>query len=658
MKRSFIFFCSLLTSLTLFTLSTQAQIPKDINKQAEFFSKPYEYSDVKISPKGSYISIISNRKNIRQLAILDAKTFKPIYSARFSGDEEVGAYVWVSDKRVAMQKVYNRGWSEVPEYLGEIFAINADGHRATYLFGQKYKGRQSGNHNTAVHAIGYIQHPLANDDRHMLIKAYPIGSGNEGFMSRAKAQLYKVNVYTGSRKKITTAPIENASFVLNSQQQPIFVSGINSNNEVRYFQHIEQKWIDIDSITKQFKQFSILSTTNDNQHVLVEGQKDHDLQSIYKLNLSSGKAERIVSNKNVEPQKIWKDKHTNEVYAVEFEDGYPNYAFLDKDHPRTKRLKVLLQSLPGHQVHIVSETLDGNISILKAFNDRNPGTYYLYNQKENKLQNIAAQKPWIDPNDLADVKPVSFKSRDGLTIHGYITLPYGIEHKNLPLVVNPHGGPAARDYWEYNSQNQFLAQNGIATLQINFRGSSGYGQDHQQAGNLNWGTKVQHDIIDGVNYAIKQGWINKDKICIEGGSFGAYSALQSAVIEPDMFKCAIGIAGVYDLPLMKEEGDIPSVNFGDSFLEEVIGNDINRMKAMSPTYNVDKLKTKIMLVHGKKDERTPIEQYEAMEEALNKANYPFKKMIFKKEGHGLYNPENRALYYKEMLGFIKESLKL
>ncbi|MBE8167735.1 MAG: prolyl oligopeptidase family serine peptidase, partial [Shewanella sp.] len=133
---------------------------------------------------------------------------------------------------------------------------------------------------------------------------------------------------------------------------------------------------------------------------------------------------------------------------------------------------------------------------------------------------------------------------------------------------------------------------------------------------------------------------------------------QSAIVAPDMFKCAIGVAGVYDLTLMKEEGDIPSLNFGSSYLNEVLGNDLSKLKAMSPARNIDKLKAKLLLVHGKKDKRTPIEQYEALEDALNEANYPFEKMIFEKEGHGLSNPENQAKYYKKLLSFLKQHLAL
>ena len=654
----------LLTTICAFPLlcsTAFAELPKDIDEQIALFTKPYEYVNVKISPKGSYISIVQNNNNIRRLIFLDTKTMKPTYVARFTGDEEVGEYAWVNDERVAIEKVYNRGWKEQPESYGEIFAVNADGSRPIYLFGQRHNGQQTGSHikkNTAIRAIGDIQHGLPEDDKYMLVHATPIGSGAAGFMTRNIPHLYKVNVKTGKRKKVVTAPVPMAEFVLDKERNPAFVIGRNSDNDVEIYQRDDGDWKDVDHIQGQLNDFTVLAYAEDKQHIYAEGIGEGKTSALYKINIKTGKQEKVVQNDNVDPLKYWKDQDTNELYAVEFADGYPEYAFVSNDNQNTKILKSLLKAIPGHQLHLVSRTLDSSKLIILAVNDRNDGDYYLFDSKANKLNKLVSHRSWIEPNDLADVKPVKFKTRDGLTIHGYITMPYGVEHKNLPLVVNPHGGPILRDYWGYNPQAQLLAANGIASLQINFRGSEGYGLDFEEAGYLNWGTKVQYDIIDGVNHVIEKGWVNKDKICIEGGSFGAYSALQSAVIAPDLFKCAIGVAGVYDLPLMKEEGDITSMNSGGAYLSEVIGDDESIMKAMSPAFNVHKLKSNILLVHSEKDKRTPIEQYESMSEALDKANYPYEKMIFDKEGHSLNNPENRAKYYKKMLSFVKENLKL
>ena len=322
-------------------------------------------------------------------------------------------------------------------------------------------------------------------------------------------------------------------------------------------------------------------------------------------------------------------------------------------------LKDLLGALPGHQVRIVSETRDAAKLVVLAFNDRNPGDYYIFDTKTLKLEYLAAAKKWLDPEQMADVKPISFTSRDGKQLHGYLTLPFGKEAKNLPLVVNPHGGPhGIRDWWGFDPQNQYLASQGIAVLQVNFRGSGGYGDQFERAGYQKWGSDIQHDIIDATQYVIDQGFADKERICIVGGSFGGYSALQSAVLAPDMFKCAIGVAGVYDLELMFNKGDVANSRSGTSYLKDVLGQDKAVLKAMSPSENVDKLKANILLVHGGEDDRAPIEQLESLEKGLKAHNYPYQKLVMDNEGHGFYNDEHRAKYYEKMLSFLKTNLKL
>ncbi|BCV43356.1 hypothetical protein TUM17379_03740 [Shewanella algae] len=263
----------------------------------------------------------------------------------------------------------------------------------------------------------------------------------------------------------------------------------------------------------------------------------------------------------------------------------------------------------------------------------------------------------IDPAQMAEVKPMDIKVRDGMTIQAYLTLPPGKDPKQLPLVVNPHGGPHyVRDSWGFDPQNQMLANQGIAVLQVNFRGSGGYGEAFQQAGYRKWGSEIQYDIIDATRHLIDQGIVDKQRICIVGGSFGGYSALQSSVMEPDLFKCAIGFAGVYDLEMMFKEGDVQERDSGTSYLRTVLGQDQAVLRAMSPTRNVDKLKANLLLVHGGNDERAPIEQFEALEDALKKRNYPYQKIIMDDEGHGFYDESHRAIYYQKMLNFLKQNL--
>ena len=222
----------------------------------------------------------------------------------------------------------------------------------------------------------------------------------------------------------------------------------------------------------------------------------------------------------------------------------------------------------------------------------------------------------------------------------------------------PHGGPhGVRDTVHYDSTSQMLANNGLAVLKVNFRGSGGYGENFERAGHRKWGAEVQFDIIDGVKHLIDTGIADQGNICIMGASFGGYSALQSSIIEPDMFKCAIGVVGVYDLPLMFEEGDIQRRRAGTEYLHAVLGNDEKELKAFSPVHNIDKLKAPVLVVHGKEDERAPIEHAEHLIAAMEKHEHPYEYMEFKDEGHGFYNQEHRTKYYQKVLTFLNKHLE-
>jgi len=633
----------------------------NIDNPAEIFSRSAEFSNVKISPGGDYLSTITTKDGKQVLMILDAKTRKPLHSVYFSTNAQVGDYQWVNDERVVLQKEYLKGWQDHPLYYGELMAVNADGSKPVYLFGYNQQGQQTGSRikkNTPIRATAYILDPMPENKRYMLVKALPWGSGGSNTAENLQ-QVYRVDVYKGKRKKLATSPISYANFLTDDEGEVRFVSGTKDYINSRLFYREDHLWVDTDKLQLNLEQMRPIAFGDDKDSVYVIGSEPGKNKGIYLVNIKTGTKTLISRDDEVDPYNVWINQNNKKLYAVEFENGYPSYEFVDKQDARAKLIKQLLASLPGHQIHLVSETTDANQFIIMAFNDRNPGDYYLFNTETMKLEYLVSQKNWFDPELMAEVKPISFTSRDGKKIHGYLTLPNNIEAKNLPLVVNPHGGPhGPRDWWGFDAQNQLIASQGAAVLQINFRGSGGYGKDFEVLGHQKWGTDIQYDIIDGTKYVIEQGFVDKDRICIAGGSFGGYSALMAPTLAPDMFKCAIGFAGVYDLPLMFKKGDVQSRRAGERYLEQVLGEDPKVLKSMSPTHNVDKLKTKILLVHGGDDERAPIEQFEALEDALKEHSYPYQKLVMDDEGHGFYNDEHQAKYYGEMLSFLKENLKL
>ena len=252
---------------------------------------------------------------------------------------------------------------------------------------------------------------------------------------------------------------------------------------------------------------------------------------------------------------------------------------------------------------------------------------------------------------LAPTRPISFQARDGLTLHGLYTATPGNGPK--PLVVMPHGGPhGPYDSWGYDADAQFLASRGYGVLQVNYRGSGGRGREFMESGYREWGGKMQDDIADGVRWAIGQELADPERICTYGASYGGYAAMMQPIRYPELYKCAIGYVGVYDLEVMKKEGDITDSESGRRYLDRALGSDPAQLKAWSPAQNVDKIGIPVFLVQGSVDKRVPMEQFDALRKAFEARGIPVETLVAKDEGHGFYEPRNRAELYRRMEAFL------
>lgn len=256
------------------------------------------------------------------------------------------------------------------------------------------------------------------------------------------------------------------------------------------------------------------------------------------------------------------------------------------------------------------------------------------------------------------MKPISFTSRDNLTIHGYLTVPKGKEAKNLPVVVNPHGGPWYRDAWGFNPEVQFLASRGYAVLQINFRGSTGYGRRFWEASFKQWGKQMQDDITDGVRWLIEQGIADPASVAIYGASYGGYATLAGLAFTPDLYACGVDYVGVSNLfTFMKT---IPP--YWKPYLEmmyEMVGDpekDKTEMEATSPAFHVERIKAPLLVIQGAKDPRVNIAESNQIVEALKKRGVGVEYIVKENEGHGFANEENRFVVYEAMEQFLKKHL--
>ena len=341
---------------------------------------------------------------------------------------------------------------------------------------------------------------------------------------------------------------------------------------------------------------------------------------------------------------------------VDYTTWKPMRKILDKE---TEAMYAELnKKLPGYEVTMTFNNTNEDVFTVRTMNDRTLGSYYLFEKKSGKLTKLADRNPWLDEKNLSEMKPITYKSRDGLTINGYLTLPKGKDPKNLPTVINPHGGPWARDVWGFNPEVQFLANRGYAVLQMNFRGSTGYGRKFLEASFKEWGKKMQDDITDGVQWLIKQGIADPKKVAIYGASYGGYATLAGVCFTPDLYACAVDYVGVSNLfTFMKS---IPP--YWKPFLDmqhEMVGDPVKdslQFQSTSPVFHVDAIKAPLLVAQGANDPRVNINESNQIVDALKKRGIDVVYMVKENEGHGFYNEENRFDFYQAMEQFLAKHM--
>ncbi|WP_051202148.1 S9 family peptidase [Ferrimonas senticii] len=628
--------------------------------EVEYFTQESKYKEAKISPDGEILAIKMPQNGRDMLALINIESMQVQHVVRFTDRKEIGDFYWVNQQRLMFQLLENKGWLAEPLWYGEWYAVNADGSKATNVYGYRAGEMQTGTRlrkQQSTWGIGQLIDPLLDDDKHVLMASTPMGRGEQ-----RHANIIRLNVYNGRIKKLGRSPVQNGYFLADDAGKVRIAAGTNIEGDwqLHYRSKRGDNWRRIDLGDKRFGDLQPLAFA-DRDHIYLMSDHDSDISGLYKMNVNNGQMTLLYQDQQVEPSKFHFSPDGRVLYALEVEPDFPNYIFIRGKHQSAQILKGLMAAFPGQQVSLTSQSADGNLAVVAVYSDQQPTDFYLYDHAKAKVRPLVASRDWVDAKQSSLVEPIQFSGRDGYSLSGYLTLPPGVrleQARQLPLVVNPHGGPRSRDFWRYNSETQLLASRGFAVLQVNFRGSAGFGSGHMHAGDKQWGGVSQHDIIDGTRHVIEQGIADPKRICLYGASFGGYSALQSAILEPELFACAVGSMGVYDLEMMFEHGDIQQNRSGINYLEETLGTDKQQLRAFSPVHNVDKLKAPLLLLHGEEDERTPIEQVDALKQALDKRKYPYQYFEMDKEGHGLADPQTRAEYYRTVLSFLEEHTRL
>jgi dipeptidyl aminopeptidase/acylaminoacyl peptidase len=632
-----------------FAVATSQPVPLE-----DFIRRP-SYSGVRISPTGEYLALTADRGEQDVLVVLRTKDLSPVKVNQLPDDKSVGQFAWVGPNRLMFGATTKSGSLEAPRSTGEWFAVNADGSdpRPIIFYGTRTAAERS----KAVGAQSFsLLDPLVQDDSKVLMAAYyPRGRESSG------VEVVEVDTFAGRRKVLAKAPRGNCGIALDETKQPRFAvctdaedAEGNFDTQTELYRRDEGgKWTLLNRSKDGGQRLEVVRTAKDGRVYAMRG--DGKAPSAFGvLDPQTGAFTELFHDKvsDVAYNIMATDNET--IIGVVTMAGKPNISLVEESHPDAELYASLAAAFPGQFVNFSSATGDGKQIVVSVYSDRNPGQLYLYDRDSGKARFLMQARSWIDPEKMATMKPFSFVNRDGMRIYGYLTIPAGSDGKNLPMVVNPHGGPMGpRDVWGFNNETQMFASRGYMTLQVNFRGSGGFGKAFEDMAYGQWATGIMHDIIDATRWAIEQGHADKDRICIYGGSFGGYSSMMAPVVAPDLYKCAFGYVGNYSAAIQLKLSDTSKSEYGRRYQMRAYGATEAEQTAMSPITHASKLKLPIYLAAGARDPRCPPENTTAMFKALKEAgNEPEGMIIASGEMHGFYKEENNLKLYTEMLAFF------
>ena len=599
----------------------------------DFFRNP-EMSSFQLSPNGKYISYMKPWE--------DGNRMMNVYVKSIDSDDEIRitkadkrslyGYFWLNESRIAY--IQDKGGDENIH----IYAVDIDGKNDIDL--TPFENIQA-----------RITDDLEDDKNFMLIE-----------LNKRNPQIhdvYRLNVNNGDLKLVAENPGNVSGWMTDNDGKlriAMTSDGVNTSLLYRETEKEDFKII----LTTNFKEsVSPLFFTFDNKELYVSSNRHRDKSSIYRFDLQEAvETDLIFEHPDVDVYGLMKSKKRKILTGVSYYTDKQNYKFYDSW--RRDLQNSLEEKLPGLEVRLSQLSKDETKAIVVTYSDKSRGTYYYYDIETDDLRKLADLSPWLNPNDMAEMKPISYKSRDGLTIHGYLTLPITYKKGDqIPIVVHPHGGPWVRDYWGFSSQIQYLANKGYGVFQMNYRGSTGYGRDFWEKSFKQWGKTMQDDITDGVNWLIEEQIANPSKIAIYGASYGGYATLAGLTFTPDLYACGVDYVGVSSLFTFMESMP-PYWELYRSMMYEMVGDpekDKELLASASPLLHVDKIKVPLFIAQGANDPRVKKSESDQIVEALKTKGIDVPYMVKDDEGHGFYNEENQFDFYRSMGKFLDKYLK-
>lgn len=637
---------SLAASAALLACAHAPKKPRSANPTVEAFTRFSKFGGARLSPHGKYLALLSHEGGLASLVFVDLRTRK-LASVFKPERQSVAGFTWVSDDRIIVALAEDFGTLAAPSLTGELTAVNPATGNGVTLFGARA-------FRNAQYKYGFVLSRLRGDERHVMIET---SSPGERF-----AQIYKLDVDSGTTTPVTISPIEGADFFTDETGEARVAAATDAGANLKYFfREPGAAWSELGTLKGVGARSDPIGFVSWMRTLEFSEPMEKGF-GVFAVNVDTGARKLVSRNDWSPPTALLRDFATRQLLAIEYDADVPTWDFVAPEHPLAKVLRGLLDAYPGENVRILTATDDEKTVVAIVYSDRDPGRFLLLDADSMQAEEIAASRPWIKPDAMAETSAFHIKASDGFWIHGYLTLPPALkEGAAAPMVVIPHGGPhGPRDFWTFDSEVQLLASQGFAVLQVNFRGSGGYGRKFQEAGYRHWGDRIMLDIADATRWVVSKGRADPERICIYGGSFGGYSALQAPIVAPDLFRCAVGYAGVYDLTLIGQralhEDDTSESYIGRGVVQRYLGDDEAELKRNSPSFHADRIKARVLLIHGVKDRRAPYEHFRRMKKALEEAGNPPETLVEPDEGHGFYDEDARERMYTKLLDFLRENL--
>jgi len=593
----------------------------------DFFRSPAK-TDFQLSPDGEFVAYLQPWRGRLNVYIQRLGQEEAI---RITGatNRDIASFVWANNHRIGY--VQDKGGDE--NY--HVRAVDIDG--SNYMELTPFEGVQV-----------QLVDKLEDDDEHLLIAM------NQ--RSPRMFDVYRLNVNTGRLEVVAENPGSVTHWLADNQGRVRAALATAANTALLYRRTESDPFKTV--LTTDFKE-SIwpLFFTFDNKYLYVSSNIGRDKRAIYRYDVENGvHLDLIYEHPHVDVTELLRSKRRRVISGVSFFTDKRRYHFFDEQREALQRM--LEQKLPGYEVVVADMNKDETKALVRTCSDKSPGAYYYCDLNSGDFKKLADISPWLHEDEMADMKPIQYPSRDGLTIHGYLTLPKGVEPKKLPVVINPHGGPSKRNFWEFDPEVQFLANRGLAVLQPNFRGSTGYGKAFWQASFKEWGRKMQDDISDGVHWLIRQGIADPKRVGIYGISYGGYATLAGLAFTPDLYACGVDYVGVSNLFTFL--GSLPPYwEPLRQLLNEKIGDpekDKEFLKDVSPLFHADKIRSPLLVAQGANDPRVKKTEADQIVQALKDRGVEVTYMVKENEGHGFRNEENRFDFYRAMEEFLGKHL--